>query len=106
LPLFASPAICYSAPDASPQVLKNVRLVYQKGCWHAVLKGSVFITRKAVKMDKPLRLLLQMPNTLSQSDRVRAVFFLIPRLALPYQLVSGKDRLQVSLQPEYDFSER
>jgi hypothetical protein len=36
-------------------------------------------------------------------DRARTVFYLIPQLGLPYHVVSGKDRLQVSLNPGYSF---
>jgi len=39
-------------------------------------------------------------------DRARAVFYLIPKLGLPYEVVSGRDRLQVSLKPGYSFPTR
>ena len=73
---FALLAICDSAPSAAatPQVLKNVRLVYQNDNWHVVLKGSEFMTYKAVKMDNPSRLLIHMSNTLSQSVTYRRIF--------------------------------
>jgi hypothetical protein len=69
-------AVCDSAPSAAvtPQVLKNVRLVYQNDNWHVVLKGSEFMTYKAVKMDNPLRLLIHMSNTLSQSVTYSRIF--------------------------------
>jgi hypothetical protein len=72
----AFPAVCNSVPRATttPQVLKNVRLVYQHDNWHVVLKGSEFMTFKAVKMDKPLRLLIYMSNTLSQSVTYHRIF--------------------------------
>jgi hypothetical protein len=64
----AVPAVCGFAPTATatPQVLKDVRLVYQNDNWYVVLKGSEFMTYRAFKVDNPLRLLIHMSNTLSQ----------------------------------------
>lgn len=69
-------ATCDSARSATatPQVLKNVRLVYQNDNWHVVLKGSEFMTCRAVTVDNPLRLLIHMSNTLSQSATYSRIF--------------------------------
>jgi len=72
----AVPTVCKSAPNATatPQVLKNVRLVYHNDNWYIVLKGSEFMTYRAVKVDNPLQLFIHMSNTLSQSVTYSRVF--------------------------------
>jgi len=59
---------------ATPQVLKNVRLVYKNDNWHVVLKGSEFMNYRVVKVDDPPRLLIHMSNTLSQSVTYSRIF--------------------------------
>lgn len=72
----AVPTVCESATNATatPQVLKNVRLVYQNDNWYIVLKGSEFMTYRTVKVDNPLRLFIHMSNTLSQSVTYSRIF--------------------------------
>jgi len=72
----AVPVFCDSAlgATATPQVLKDVRLVYQNDNWYVVLKGSEFMTYRAFKVDNPLRLLIHMPNTLSQCVTFSRIF--------------------------------
>ena len=47
-------------------VLKDVRMVEQNGKWHVVLTGSDSLPYKVIKATDPLRVVVDMPNTLSK----------------------------------------
>jgi len=67
LGLFLYAIACPSPSSATtPHVLRDVRTVYQKGQWHVVLIGSHSMTYKATKTSNPLRLVVDLPNTVSK----------------------------------------
>ena len=51
----------------TPHLLKDVRMVYQNGQWHVVLTGSVSMPYKVIKATDPLRVVVDLPNTLSKT---------------------------------------
>jgi hypothetical protein len=60
--------IAFPSPSSAstPHVLKDVRTVYQNGQWHVVLTGSETMTYRAVKAVEPLRLIVDLINTLNK----------------------------------------
>jgi len=58
---------CPSPSSASTtHVLKDVRVVHQDGQWHVVLTGSKAMTYRALKVFDPLRLIVDLINTLNE----------------------------------------
>lgn len=58
---------CPSPSTATaPHVLRNIQVMYQKGQWYVVLSGSETMTYKAIKVTNPLRLVVDLSNTVSQ----------------------------------------
>jgi hypothetical protein len=51
---------------ASPGVLSEITVVYEKGQWHAILAGPQSVSYRAIKVVDPLRLVLDLPNTLNE----------------------------------------
>ena len=51
----------------TPHLLKDVRMVYQNGQWHVVLTGSASMPYKVIKATDPLRVVVDLPNTLSKT---------------------------------------
>ena len=60
--------IGFSTPGAAatPQILSEILVVYQNGNWQVVLTGSKSMTYKAIKASDPLRLVVDLPNTLNE----------------------------------------
>ena len=60
--------ISYStlAVAAAPEVLSEITVVYEKGQWHAILTGPQSVSYRAIKVADPLRLVLDLPNTLNE----------------------------------------
>jgi hypothetical protein len=67
--LFLSTLAC-SKPDApiDPHVLKDVQVVRQNGLWQVVLVGSESMTCKATMESDPLRLVVDLPNTINETQ--------------------------------------
>jgi len=69
--IFGAPAnskIVIKQPAAPPPVaLKEVRVLYQEGLWHVVLSGSEPMSYRAIKLSDPLRLMVDLPNTVNSS---------------------------------------
>ena len=58
---------CPSPSSAStPHLLRDVQMVYQNGQWHVVLTGSKAMTYRALKAVDPLRLTVDLINTLNE----------------------------------------
>jgi hypothetical protein len=53
------------AVGASPGVLSEITVVYEEGQWHAILAGPQSVSYRAIKVVDPLRLVLDLPNTLN-----------------------------------------
>jgi len=68
LPALFFCAVVYatSTTPTEPHVLRNVRVVSQSGKWHVMLIGSGSMTYKATKTSNPLRVLIDLPNTVSK----------------------------------------
>lgn len=62
--------ISYSTLEvaAAPEVLSEITVVYEKGQWHAILTGSQSVSYRAIKIEDPLRLVLDLPNTLNEMN--------------------------------------
>jgi hypothetical protein len=62
--------ISYStlAVAAAPEVLSEITVVYEKGQWHAILTGPQSVSYRAIKIADPLRLVLDLPNTLNEMN--------------------------------------
>jgi hypothetical protein len=62
--------ISYStlAAAAAPEVLSEITVVYEKDQWHAILTGPQFAPYRAIKTVDPLRLVLDLPNTLNEMN--------------------------------------
>ena len=56
------------AVAAGPEVLSEIRVVYEKGQWHAILTGPQSVSYRAIKVGDPLRLVLDLPNTLNEMN--------------------------------------
>ena len=54
------------AVAAAPEVLSEITVVYEKGQWHAILTGPQSVSYRAIKVEDPLRLVLDLPNTLNE----------------------------------------
>ncbi len=52
---------------STPHLLKDVRMVYQNGQWHVVLTGSASMPYKVIKATDPVRVVVDLPNTLSKT---------------------------------------
>ena len=51
------------AVGASPGVLSEITVVYEKGQWHVVLTGPQSVSYRAIMVVDPLRLVVDLPNT-------------------------------------------
>lgn len=49
-----------------PQPLSEITVVYEKGQWHVVLTGPKSVSYRAIKVVDPLRLVVDLPNTLNE----------------------------------------
>jgi len=60
--------ISYStlAAAAAPEVLSEITVVYEKGQWHVVLTGPQSVPYRAIMVVDPLRLVVDLPNTLNE----------------------------------------
>ena len=60
--------ISYStmAAAAAPEVLSEITVVYEKGQWQVVLTGPQSVSYRAIKVLNPLRLVVDLPNTLNE----------------------------------------
>jgi hypothetical protein len=60
--------ITYStlAVAAPPEVLSEITVVYERGQWHTILTGPQSVSYRAIKAIDPLRLILDLPNTLNE----------------------------------------
>ena len=56
------------AVAAAPEVLSEITVVYEKGQWHAILTGPQSVSYRAIKIEDPLRLVLDLPNTLNEMN--------------------------------------
>lgn len=63
---FCAVVYATSTTPTEPHVLKDVRVVSQSGQWHVVLIGSQSMTYKATKTNNPLRVVIDLPNTVSK----------------------------------------
>lgn len=63
----ATDGILVETPS-TPYVLKEIQLVNQYGYWHVVLGGSESMPYKAFKVSEPLRLVVNLPNTVDKTD--------------------------------------
>ena len=62
-------AIGHATPGgaSSPHVLKDVWVLYQDGHWHVVLIGPASMSYKAIQASNPIRVVVDLPNTLSKT---------------------------------------
>lgn len=51
------------AAAAAPEVLSDIRVVYEKGQWHVALTGPQSVSYRAIMVVDPLRLVVDLPNT-------------------------------------------
>ena len=51
---------------STPYQLSDVRVIYMDSYWNVVLTGSKSMTYKAIKTSDPLRVIVDLPNTLSK----------------------------------------
>jgi len=51
---------------AAPEVISDITVVYEKGQWHAILTGPQSVSYRAIKVLDPLRLVIDLPNTLNE----------------------------------------
>jgi len=51
---------------AAPEVLSEITVVYEKAQWHVVLTGPQSVPYRAIKVLNPLRLVVDLPNTLNE----------------------------------------
>jgi hypothetical protein len=56
------------AVAATPEVLSEITVVHEKGQWHAILTGPQSVSYRAIKVVDPLRLVLDLPNTLNEMN--------------------------------------
>jgi len=63
---FAVVSVTMTTATEPPGVLKDVRVFSQGGQWHVVLIGSQSMTYKATKTSNPLRVVVDLPNTVSK----------------------------------------
>jgi len=83
---------CPSPSFASTtHVLKDVRVVHQYGQWHVVLTGSKAMTYRALKVVDPLRLIVDLINTLNEMSS-RA-------FALNYEVIGAVRTVQLVREP-------
>lgn len=54
------------AAAAAPEVLSEITVAHEKGQWHVVLTGLQFVSYRAIKVQNPLRLVVDLPNTLNE----------------------------------------
>lgn len=55
-----------STATTNPHVLRNLRVVSQSGQWHVVLIGSQSMPYKAIKINNPPRVVIDLPDTVSK----------------------------------------
>ena len=60
--------ISYSnlAAAGAPEVLSEITVTYEKGQWYVVLTGPQSVPYRAIKVQNPLRLVVDLPNTLNE----------------------------------------
>jgi len=63
---FCAVVYASSTTPTEPHVLKDVRIFSHSGQWHVVLIGSQSMTYKATKTSNPLRVVVDLPNTVSK----------------------------------------
>ena len=51
---------------AATEVLSEITVIYEKGQWHVVLTGPQSVSYRAIKVVNPLRLVVDLPNTLNE----------------------------------------
>ena len=54
------------AAAAAPEVLSEITVTHEKGQWHVVLTGPQSVSYRAIKVLNPLRLVVDLPNTLNE----------------------------------------
>jgi hypothetical protein len=54
------------AAAAAPDVLSEITVAHEKGQWHVVLTGPQSVSYRAIKVLNPLRLVVDLPNTLNE----------------------------------------
>ena len=54
------------AAAAAPEVLSEITVAHEKGQWHVVLTGPRSVPYRAIKVQNPLRLVVDLPNTLNE----------------------------------------
>ena len=83
---------CPSPSSAStPHLLKDVSVVYQDGQWHVVLTGSKAMTYRALKVVDPLRLVVDLINTLNKMSP--------SLLVLNYEVIGTVRAVQLVREP-------
>lgn len=73
-----------------PYMLRDIQLIYQYGYWNAVLYGSESMPYRAFKVGEPLKLVVDLKNTLSKTEE---------RLLIPKNEII--DKIVVSMPPEH-----
>jgi hypothetical protein len=73
-----------------PYVIRDIRLIYQYDSWHVVLGGSESLPYKAFKVGDPLRLVVDLPNTVNKTDEK----VLVPKNEII-------DRIVTSMPPQH-----
>ncbi|MCG6919436.1 MAG: AMIN domain-containing protein [Deltaproteobacteria bacterium] len=54
------------AAAVAPEVLSEITVTHEKGQWHVVLTGPQSVAYRAIKVLNPLRLVVDLPNTLNE----------------------------------------
>jgi len=84
---------CPSPSSASTtHLLKDVSVVYQDGQWHVVLTGSKAMTYRALKAFTPLRLVVDLIDTLNEISP--------SPLVLNYEVIGTVRTLQLAGEPQ------
>ena len=86
-------SIGYPSPSSASttHLLKDVRVVHQDGQWHVVLTGSKAMTYRALKVVDPLRLIVDLINTLTEMSP--------SPLVLNYEVIGTVTTVQLVREP-------
>jgi hypothetical protein len=76
---------------STPHLLKDVNVVYQDGQWHVVLTGSKAMAYRALKVGDPLRLVVDLINTLNKMSP--------SPLVLNYEVIDAVRAVQLVGEP-------